>query len=330
MKKLTSSISGMVALIAGLLVAIPPNAIAASFDQCLQISNVRTTILNDQISLKADASQVCSEYTPGFGGLSAYSPLYQMQPHAITCTGPNLRQGKISLSLSGLYLGEISCSGKSQSYGVGTSSLTASVLLQGTILKSFTHTPIAAPKKMAECIEFSNPRSSIGATSITLEVDLYSICSKVAREYDKPVYEMVEEDSLLNLSSCSGPFITSAGTLGRMSLGTVSCSLRINQVLGSPRTGATSTTIKVWFAWDFSTKRVLVTHLAIPSTRSESAPNPTPTVQPVIPQASPTPTTASPDISTLTLLASIAISLKALIVTLTNLVLKIQRTVKNT
>jgi hypothetical protein len=202
-----------------------------------------------------------------------------------------------------------------------------------TIILTLTsfNTPAQAAVS-ADCIEFSNPRSSTGTTSITLEVDLYSICSKVVREYDNPVYEMVEEDSLLNLSSCSGPSIKSAGSLGRMYLGTIRCNLRINQVLGSPRTGAKSTTIKVWFAWDFSTKRVSVTHLAIPSTKSESTPSPTPipTVQPVIPQASPTPIAVSPDISALTSLASIVVSLKAVIVTLTNLVLKIQRTVKNT
>ena len=209
------------------------------------------------------------------------------------------------------------------------------------ILTSF-NTPAQAAVS-ADCIEFSNPRSSTGSTSITLEVDLYSICAKVVREYDNPSYEMVEEDSLLNLSSCSGPSIKSAGTLGRMSLGTITCNLRINQILGSPRTGSTSTTIKVWFAWDFSTKRVSINHLAIPSNRSGSTPSPTPTVQPVTPQASPTPTvqpvtpqssptpvTKASDISTLTSLASIVMALKAVIVTLTNLVLKIQRTVKNT
>jgi hypothetical protein len=197
------------------------------------------------------------------------------------------------------------------------------------ILTSF-NTPANAAVS-ADCIEFSNPRSSTGARSITLEVDLYSICAKVVREYDNPVYQMEEEDSLLNLSSCSGPSIRSAGTLGRMSLGTIKCNLRINQVLDSPRTGSTSTTIKVWFAWDFSTKRVLVNHVAIPSFSSGSTPSPTPipTVQPVAPQSSPTPTTVSPDISNLTSLASIVMSLKAVIVTLTNLVLKIQRTVKN-
>lgn len=130
------------------------------------------------------------------------------------------------------------------------------------ILTSF-NTPAQAAVS-ADCIEFSNPRSSTGSTSITLEVDLYSICAKVVREYDNPLYEMVEEDSLLNLSSCSGPFIKSAGTLGRMYLGTIKCNLRINQYLGSSRTGSTSTTIKVWFAWDFSTKRVLISHSSIP------------------------------------------------------------------
>jgi hypothetical protein len=92
-----------------------------------------------------------------------------------------------------------------------------------TIILTLTsfNTPAQAAVS-ADCIEFSNPRSSTGASSITLEVDLYSICAKAVREYDNPVYEMVE-DSLLNLSSCSGPFIKSAGTLGRMYLGTIRC-----------------------------------------------------------------------------------------------------------
>jgi hypothetical protein len=157
------------------------------------------------------------------------------------------------------------------------------------ILTSF-NTPAQAAVS-ADCIEFSNPRSSTGTTSITLEVDLYSICSKVVREYDNPVYEMVEEDSLLNLSSCSGPFIKSAGTLGRMYLGTIRCSLRINQYLGSSRTGSTSTSIKVWFAWDFSTKKVSISHSAIPKYSSSGSGSSVP----VVPSC-----TSAPSIPTLT------------------------------
>lgn len=196
------------------------------------------------------------------------------------------------------------------------------------ILTSF-NTPAKAAVS-ADCIEFSNPRSTTGTTSITLEVDLYSICSKVIREYDRPVYGMVEEDSLLNLSSCSGPSIKSAGTLGKMSLGSISCNLRINQNLGSPRVGSTSTTIKVWFAWDFSTKVIRITHSPIPSTIKVTAPTPVPTI-PIYPQPTQTPTPAptSSELTSLTSLAASVASLRALIVTLTNLVLKIQKTVKD-
>ena len=261
------------AMIAGLLVVVPPTATAASLNQCLQISNIRATVQGNQISVNADVSQVCSEYTPEFGGLRSYSPLYQLKPHGITCTGPSLRQGRISLGLSGQYLGEVSCSGKSESYGVGSSSLTAEVTLQGSILTSFNHTPIAAPKKLADCIEFANPRSVNSSSVFTLSVDAYSICSFLTRQGERPVVGMLEEDSLLTLGACSGVALN-ASPSGRGYLGTISCQLRVGSAssfLASTRIGATSTTLTLFFTWDFSRVNTAISHLAIPPTADRLA-----------------------------------------------------------
>ena len=261
------------ALIAGLLVAVPPNATAASLSQCLQISNVRATVQGNQISVNADVSQVCSEYTPEFGGLRSYSPFYQLKPHGITCTGPSLRQGRISLGSSGLYLGEVSCSGKSESYGVGSSSLTAEVTLQGSVLTTFSHTPIAAPKKLADCIEFANPRSMNSSSVFTLYVDAYSICSFLTRQGERPVVGMLEEDSLLTLGACSGVPLNAAPS-GRWYLGTISCQLRVGSAssfLASTRIGATSTTLTLFFTWDFSRVNTSISHPAIPPTADRLA-----------------------------------------------------------
>jgi len=261
------------AIIAGLFVAVPPSATAANLNQCLQISNIRATVQGNQISVNADASQVCSEYSPEFGGLRSYSPFYQLKPHGITCTGPSLRQGRISIGLLGLPLGQVSCSGKSESYGVGTSSLTAEVTLQGSILTSFNHTPIAAPKKLADCIEFSNPRSVNSSSTFTLSVDAYSTCSFLTREGERPVVGMLEEDSLLTLGACSAVTLKAAPT-GRGYLGTISCQLRVGSAssfLASTRIGATSTTLTLFFTWDFSRVNTSISHPAIPPTADRLA-----------------------------------------------------------
>lgn len=137
-----------------------------------------------------------------------------------------------------------------------------------TLVASFLIIPTAfADVKVAECAEFRNPTSSASATTITLRVDVYAKCTEeqLGRgKGQKPLYEMPDEESLFNLSSCSGPSITQL--VGNGWLGTATCSLRIgSNTLPSPRVGATSTTIKMWFAWDFSTKSISVPHIAIPA-----------------------------------------------------------------
>ncbi len=124
-----------------------------------------------------------------------------------------------------------------------------------------------ADSKVADCLEFRYPTYTASATSFKLEVSVYAICDSVQLgrgNGQRSVYQMVEEDSLLNLGNCSGPL--AAAQLGTGKLGTVTCTLRVgdNSFFPSPRIGATSTTIKMWFAWDFSTKSISVTHKPIP------------------------------------------------------------------
>jgi hypothetical protein len=135
---------------------------------------------------------------------------------------------------------------------------------------SLTMIPIQkamADSKVADCLELRFPTYTSSATSFKLEVSVYAICdsAQLGRgNGQRPVYEMVEEDSLLNLGNCSGP--SAAAQTGAGKLGTVTCTLRVgdNSFFPSPRVGATSTTIKMWFAWDFSTKSIAVPHKPIP------------------------------------------------------------------
>lgn len=141
-------------------------------------------------------------------------------------------------------------------------------LVAALLSASFSLIPTAyADVKVAECAEFRNPTSSASATTITLKVDVYAKCTEeqLGRgKGQKPLYEMPDEESLFNLSSCNGPSITQL--VGNGWLGTATCSLRIgSNTLPSSRVGATSTTIKMWFAWDFSSKTVSVSHKAIPA-----------------------------------------------------------------
>jgi len=124
-----------------------------------------------------------------------------------------------------------------------------------------------AESRVADCLEFRYPTYTASATSFKLEVSVYAICDSVQLgrgNGQKSVYQMAEEDSLVNLGNCSGPL--AAAQIGTGKLGTVTCTLRVgdNAFFPSPRIGATSTTIKMWFAWDFSTKSISVPHQPIP------------------------------------------------------------------
>lgn len=142
------------------------------------------------------------------------------------------------------------------------------ILATVSLVALFSFAPTAyADSKVADCAEFRNPTSTASPTTITLRVDVYALCTveQLGRgKGQSPLYEMPQEESLFNLSSCSGPSI--AQRVGNGWLGTATCSLRVgSNTLPSPRAGATSTTIKMWFAWDFSTNSISVPHIAIPA-----------------------------------------------------------------
>jgi len=129
--------------------------------------------------------------------------------------------------------------------------------------------PANAETRVADCIELKFPKSTTTATVFQLTVEVYAICTEeqIGRgKGQKPLFSMPQEESLFNLSSCSGPAAQPRFGLSDGYLGTATCSLRVgSNTLPSPRTGSTSTTIKMWFAWDFSEKTISVSHSAIPS-----------------------------------------------------------------
>lgn len=141
------------------------------------------------------------------------------------------------------------------------------IVLLGTLASLIMIPSAQADSKVADCAEFRNPTSSASSTAITLKVDVYATCTEEQLGRGKgqsPLYSMLEEESLFNLSSCNGPSINALRQNGY--LGTATCTLRVGtNTLPSSRTGATSTTIRMWFAWDFSTKSASVRHIAIPA-----------------------------------------------------------------
>ena len=249
-----------------------PNASAADLSACLSIRNIQVSVSGgNKVDFSADVYQMCQEFTPVFGGSGVLSkmPTYSLIPLGISCSGPLLKTQRIDPGLSGYYLGAIKCSGTTTSYG--TSSTMVQAWLPGESFSvGFSHTSISAARKLAQCTSLENPRSTTSSTSIILQVDVYSICSSLSREYEKPVYQMAEEDSLLNLSSCSGPSLR-ATSLSKQLMGTATCTLRIGNThsfLASSRTGATTTTIELFYTWDLSRTSARISHSSIPNSGS--------------------------------------------------------------
>ncbi len=148
-------------------------------------------------------------------------------------------------------------------------------LLLSLILSLCTATSANAENRVADCLELKFPTATTTATVFTLSVKVYATCNaeQLGRgEGQKALFSMPDEESLFNLSSCTGPTAQARFGLSDGFLGTATCSLRVgSNTLPSPRIGATSTTIKMWFAWDFSTKYVSVSHPAIPGRTSSGS-----------------------------------------------------------
>jgi hypothetical protein len=120
----------------------------------------------------------------------------------------------------------------------------------------------AAQAGIADCISLGYPSVSSSSTSIRMSVSMTVNCSKTQLGTGGgPLYSIESESTLT--SSCSGPYSLYTG-----SSGTISCTINIGSSSGSSRIGSTSSTLKIWFAYDFSTKFVYFSHAAIPSKTS--------------------------------------------------------------
>jgi hypothetical protein len=140
------------------------------------------------------------------------------------------------------------------------------------ILSLCTATSANAESKVADCLELKFPSATATSTVFTLTVKVYATCTEeqIGRgKGQRAVFSMPQEDSLLTLGSCSGPTAQPRVGLSDGLLGTATCSLRVgSNTLPSLRVGATSTTIRMWFSWDFSEQSVSVPHTAIPGSTS--------------------------------------------------------------
>ena len=169
-------------------------------------------------------------------------------------------------------------------------------------LFSFHSTPVAhAELEVAQCFELKYPDSYLSSNTLTLSANVYALCDKTSLgrgDGQKPIYSLVEQLDL-NLSGCPGPAITQLA--GNGLLGKVTCTIRVgDSPLASSRIGASSTTIKAWLAWDFSSKTVTVNHSPIPG----------PTKPKVSLPIAPVPTTANPTPSPIVESQEIIVALK--------------------
>lgn len=131
------------------------------------------------------------------------------------------------------------------------------LLITSVLAIAFLQAP-AANAAIADCVSLGYPSVSSSSYSISFSTSISVSCtSKQLGTGGGPLYSIVEESFGAN---CSGPYSLSAGMFG-----TIQCSFPIGGTTGSLRTGATTSTLKIWFAYDFSTKFLTVNHSAIPA-----------------------------------------------------------------
>ena len=121
---------------------------------------------------------------------------------------------------------------------------------------------IPANAGVADCLSFGSPSVSSSSSSINVSVSVRVNCTKEQIGSARgAVLSIVEEGSFG--PTCSGLYSLTPG--GNQ---TISCSIPLTGGFASVRSGAMSSTIKVWFAWDFSTRFITFRHTAIPSKSS--------------------------------------------------------------
>jgi hypothetical protein len=118
---------------------------------------------------------------------------------------------------------------------------------------------VTANAGVADCLSFGLPSVTSTSSSINVTVSVRVNCTKAQIGSARgAVLSIVEEGSFG--PTCSGLYSLTPGGYE-----TISCSIPLTGGFGSVRSGATSSTIKVWFSWDFSTKFISFRHAAIPS-----------------------------------------------------------------
>lgn len=124
---------------------------------------------------------------------------------------------------------------------------------------------VPANAGVADCLSFGSPSVSSSSSAISVRIEVRINCTKEQiGNAGGALLSIVEEGSFG--PSCSGLYSLSPGRYE-----TITCSIPLTGGFASIRSGATSSTIKVWFAWDFSTKFVTFRHTAIPSKSSSGS-----------------------------------------------------------
>ena len=116
----------------------------------------------------------------------------------------------------------------------------------------------SASAAVADCVTLGTPNVTSTTTSISVQVAMTTNCTtnQLGPDGGIPRYSIVEEST--NTSSCTGPETL---TPGRTS--SIRCSIQIGSTSGSIRAGATTSTLRVTFRFDSSSKLVVFTHSAI-------------------------------------------------------------------
>ncbi len=126
------------------------------------------------------------------------------------------------------------------------------------IVALFPTQSVPANAGVADCLTFGYPTVYSSSSSISVSVSVRVNCTKEQIGSARgAVLSIVEEGSFG--PTCSGLYSLTPG--GNQ---TISCSIPLTGGFASVRSGAMSSTIKVWFAWDFSTRFITFQHTAIP------------------------------------------------------------------
>jgi len=145
------------------------------------------------------------------------------------------------------------------------------ILLTLVLVVGFFNTSANAGTN-TNCISAQNGRATLSSSTLTLSADLYWNCT------DAPMsggvtYSITEDSSVY----CTGPsYANKASTYTKTYAGVVSCTINI---VNSGRAGATTSTLRIWSAYDFSTNNITIYHQQIPYP-AVPTPVPMPTLTP--------------------------------------------------